>query len=69
MFTHRRKTIGKSLYFISELPRSYVVKEIYNGTQVGKSKYTHRRIDDAIHELDGISRERHFTDSSATIII
>jgi len=63
MFEHRRKTIGKSVYYISEHRGNYVVKEIYNGTQVAKSKYTNDKIDDAIQELHSISRERYYTDT------
>lgn len=64
MFNHRRKTIGKSMYYISENRGAYVVKEIFNGSTVAKSKYRHYNIDDALQELNGISCERYYTDQS-----
>ena len=67
MFSHRRKTIGKSVYYIGENRGAYVVKEIYNGDTVGKSKYTHRTIDEALRELQSIRDERHYTDQSMAI--
>ena len=67
MFEHRRKAIGKSQYYISENNGCYIVKEIYNGSLVGKSKYIHHNIDDAISELNSISCERYYTDNSLGI--
>lgn len=67
MFEYRRKTIGKSMYFISENRGNYTVKEIYNGTQVAKSKYTHRNINDALSELEAVSREQYYTDPSRQV--
>ena len=64
MFSHRRKTIGKSMYYISEVRGAYVVKEIYNGSTVGRSKYAHDEIDDALEELNNIRCERYYTDDS-----
>ena len=67
MFNHRRKTIGKSMYFISENGGRYIVKEIFNGSTVAKSKYTHYNIEDALQELNGISCEQYYSDQSRTI--
>jgi hypothetical protein len=64
MFNHRRKTIGKSVYYISEHNGAYIVKEIYNDTTVAKSKYTHYNIDDALRELATIRCEQYYTDTS-----
>lgn len=64
MFSHRRKTIGKSVYYISEHNGCYQVKEIYNDTTVAKSKYTHYNIDDALDELATIRCEQCYTDTS-----
>lgn len=63
MFEHRRKTIGKSVYYISEHRGNYIVKELYNGTKVAKSKYTHGKIDNAIQELHSINKEQYYTDA------
>ena len=67
MFSHRRKIIGKSLYFVSESKGAYVVKEIYNGIKESKSKYAHDEIEDALRELASISCEQYYTDSSRAI--
>lgn len=67
MFNHRRKFIGKSVYFISEHNGRYTVKEIYNGSEVAKSKYTHYNIDDALQELTNIRSEGYYTDSSRSL--
>lgn len=64
MFNHRRKFIGKSVYFISEHNGRYTVKEIYNGSEVAKSKYNHYNIDDALQELTNIDSEQYYTDGS-----
>lgn len=67
MFEHKRKTIGKSFYYISEFNGVYRIKEIYNKSIVGKSNYTHRNIDDALQELNNISTERYYTDDSKNL--
>ena len=64
MFNHRRKTIGKSMYYVSENGGSYQIKEIYDGNIVGRSDYLHHRIDDALHELENIRCEKYYTDST-----
>lgn len=64
MFDHRRKIIGKSVYFVSENNGAYTVEETYNGCTVGKSMYSHRRIEDALQELALIGCERYYTDDS-----
>lgn len=63
MFNHRRKIIGKSVYYITE-NGGYTVTETYDGRLVAKSRYTHRRIDDALEELHNIRCERYYTDPS-----
>lgn len=68
MFNHRRKTIGKSVYYISEFFGRYVVKEIYNGHTVAKSRYTHYTIDEALQELNNIGCERYYTDCIRSIM-
>lgn len=60
---HRDKRIGKSIYRITKELTGYKILEIYKGTQVAKSKYTHGTIDDAIQELHSINRERYYTDT------
>ena len=67
MFNHRRKIIGKSLYFISESNGAYIIKEIYNGSKEAKSKYAHDEIEDALRELNLISCEQYYTDGSRAI--
>ena len=67
MFEHRRKIIGKSTYYITLNGAGYNISEIYNGTQVAKSKYTHRNINDALSELEAISREQYYTDPSRRV--
>ena len=64
MFNHRRKTIGKSMYYISEHNGAYIVKEIYNGSTVAKSDYRHYNVDDALEELTNIRCEQYYTDTS-----
>ena len=68
MFNHRQKTIGKSVYYIENTDLlgigGYIVKELYNGTITGISKYIHRYIDDAMLELESIRCERYYTDDS-----
>lgn len=71
MFNHRKKIIGKSIYYIETIGilggGGYMVKELYNNTIVGTSKYIHRYIDNAMLELDSIRCERYYTDDTRAI--
>ena len=67
MFSHRRKTIGKSMYYVSEHRGTYRVSEIFNGSTVAKSDYVHYNIEDALQELNGIRCEQYYTDCSRAI--
>ena len=64
MFNHRRKTIGKSVYFVTKSNGAYIVREIYDDTTFAESKYTHYNIDDALRELATIRCEQYYTDTS-----
>ena len=64
MFNHRRKTIGKSVYYIVTLNGRYVVFEVYDKTVTGQSMYMHYYVDDAIQELTEIDREGYYTDNT-----
>lgn len=68
MFNHRRKIIGKSVYYIVEND-GYMVREIYNDRLVASSKYTHSRIDDALEELNNIRCEQYYTDNSNKVVM
>ena len=64
MFRHRQKTIGKSIYSITECNGYYLIVEIYNNIEAAKSPYMHYYVDDAIQELNNISTERYYTDNT-----
>ena len=68
MFNHRRKTIGKSVYYINDRNGKYVICEKYNNSVLAESKYTHYNIDDALQELNNIRCERYYTDDSRAMV-